>query len=156
LRLGEDVPGILTDKWKFVEDDPYADKVKLHDRDAALVCHVETRQFGVARFIKEEFCPGGAWLVAFRARDPETGDPITGRPDGRILDAMRRFDTWGQANPSRMRDLAKVALERREEQISEQQRERNYENALKFIYDYKRASGTKDKIIVPAGAGGVE
>lgn len=156
MRLGEDVPGILTDHWKFVAEDPgdYVTKVKQYDRDAALVCHVGTGQLGVARYVKAEFAPEGAWMVAFRARDFDSGEPITGDPDQRILDAMGRFDTWARNNPGRLARAAEETLRRREEYLSDEVKAKNYENALKFIHDYKKKSGQKARIYVPAGAGG--
>lgn len=157
MRLGEDIPGILTDHWKFVAEDPgnYVQKVKDYDRDARLAIHVGTRQLGVARYVKADFAPEGAWMIAFRARDPESGDPIVGDPDDRILELMRKFDTWARNNPGRLAKAAEETLRRREEYISDELKAKNYENALKFIYDYQKKAGIKNRIYVPAGAGGI-
>jgi len=156
MRLGEDVPGILTDHWKFVAEDPgdYVNKVKQYDSEARLVIHVGTGVLGVARWIKADIAPEGAWMIAFRARDPESGELIQGDPDERILHLMRRFDTWANNNPGRLAEAAKETLRRRDEYLSDEVRAANYENALKFIYEYKRKLGTRDKAFVPAGVGG--
>lgn len=158
MRLGEDVPGILTDHWKFVAEDPgdFVTKVKQYDPEARLVIHVGTGQLGVARYVKAEFAPEGAWMIAFRAKDFETGEPLTGDPDKRILELMGRFDTWARNNPKRLARAAEETLRRREEYLSDEVRQANYENALKFIHDYKKKSGQSGRIFVPAGAGGLK
>jgi hypothetical protein len=158
LRLGEDVPGILTDHWKFVAEDPgdYVSKVKRYDSEARLVIHVGTGQLGVARYVKASFAPEGAWMIAFRVRDPETGEPLTGDPDERVLTLMRKFDTWARSNPGRLAKAAKETLRRREDFLSDEVKARNNENALKFIHDYKKESGQRGRVFVPAGAGGAE
>lgn len=156
MRLGDEVPGILTDKWLFVAGDTHkiTERVKQYDSACRLVCHVATQQLGVARWVQESFAPGGAWMIAFRARDPETGDPITGEPDERVIWQMGRFDTWRQKNPGRMHRAAAEVLRRRQEQLSAAESEKNAEIAEEFVRGWKQRTGIKDKIVVPAGAGG--
>lgn len=156
MRLGDEVPGILTDKWMFVADDTHkiTERVKQYDSACRLVCHVETKQLGIARWVQAEFAQGGAWMIAFRARDPETGDPIIGEPDERVVWQMGRFDTWRRRNPERMDRAVAETIRRRQEQLSEAEQEKNAEMAEKFVRGWKQRTGIKDKIIVPTGAGG--
>ncbi|NBV24120.1 MAG: hypothetical protein EBS05_19650 [Proteobacteria bacterium] len=157
MRMGDSVPGILTDEWKFVAEDAHrvAERVREYDRDCRLAVHVPTHQLGVARWTVASFAEGGAWMIAFRCRDPETGEPMIGEPDERVLWLMDRFDMWKQANPGRLAKAAAEIQRRRAEHLEEADRERNAEMAEKFVRGWKLKEGIKDKIYVPAGAGGI-
>lgn len=141
----------------FVADDTHkiTERVRQYDSSCRLVCHWETKQLGVARWVEAEFAKGGAWMIAFRARDPETGDPIVGEPDERVIWQMGRFDTWRRHNPKRMAQAAAEVIRRRQEQLSDAEQEKNAELAEKFVRGWKNKTGIKDKIIVPTGAGGI-
>lgn len=124
----------------------YTRKVRDYDPDARLVAHVGSGQIGVARWVLDSFAQGGAWMIAFRARDEDSGDEIH-YPDERVLQLQKKFDTWARKNPKRLAKAAEETLRRREEFISDEARAVNYENALKFVHDYKRASGNKSRAL---------
>lgn len=157
MRMGASVPGILTDEWKFVAEDggDYVQKVRDYDRDCRLAIHVPTHQLGIARWTIASFAEGGAWMIAFRCRDPETGEPMIGEPDERVIWLLNRFDMWKNANPSKLAKAAEQIQRRRDEQLDEPTKERNADMADKFVRGWKLKEGIKDKIYVPAGAGGV-
>lgn len=152
MRLGEDVPGVLTDAWKFVADDRagIAEKVKDKDPESRLAFHVETRQLGIARWVRAEGLEGGCWLIALRARDPETEEPILNEPDDRVLTCMDKFDTWGRNHPSKLRAAAEKAMALREERLNKELGERTQEMMEAVSYSWKKHHG-QSPVAVPKG-----
>lgn len=93
MLLGERAP--VTGKWRFVDADLHSitDRVKEYDADAALVRDDETGELGLVRRVDGPLKAFGIqWLLARRLEDPATGKPLTGEPDGRVLQVMRYSD----------------------------------------------------------------
>lgn len=143
MRLGEDVPGINTDAWKFIADDAggIAEKVKQKDPEARLVYHQVDRQIGVARWVTASWAEGGAWMIAFRARDPETGEPMLNEPDNRVLECMNKFDMWSRNNKADFEKAVKKGFELREERDLNEIGERTREMAEILRSSYRKQHG---------------
>lgn len=96
MLLGPPMPAPYS-VWRFVEGDLYdiARRVKEYDEDAAVVRHMRTGQLGLARWVRtSELIRGGCWMLAADLSDLETGLPLRGEPDGRVLRCQRAQDGW--------------------------------------------------------------
>lgn len=148
MKLGREVPGILTAGVLFVEDDVtgIAKRVKEYDRNAALVHRVEDRQLGIAVHVTDaEWAPGGAWVIAFWANDPLTGDPLTGEPDARVLRLQQEFDMRARGNHERHATKLRMALKMRRLRELHEIKERTGPLAERSVHQWKRKRGIKDK-----------
>lgn len=156
MRLGSRVPALITD-WRFVAEDIHniSQRVRELDSDARLAMDMENKQLGIVRRVDLpvnpdvlEANPGDTWIIGFRCRD-EDGQPITGEPDARVLEQMRRYDSWGKRNPVRFRRAAEAAVERRERHFEQMTRERAREAAEQYLFHGRRYFGLKQNIYVP-------
>lgn len=85
--------------WRFVEGDLHdtAKRVREYDTDARLVRRNDGL-LALAVWVKQTpFTIGGRWTLAAELRDPETGQPLNGEPDARVLTCQRAFDGWHHA-----------------------------------------------------------
>lgn len=154
MKLGTHVPGIFTEGVFFVDEDMHdiAQQVEAYDADARLVVNrLEDHKLGIARFVRDQkWAPGGAWVVAFWCNDQETGLPLAGEPDGRVMELVRKFDTHRRQNPRRDRHNVRTVLAMREARRLMELRDRARETAAKTVHGWKAARGIKHKIFVPA------
>ena len=154
MKLGTDVPGIFTEGVFFVLEDQHeiAKRVAEYDPDAALVVNkLDGHKLGIARFVRDQkWAPGGAWVVAFWCNDQETGAPLAGEPDARVLELMRKFDTHRRADPRRDRHRIRTVLAMREARRLMELRDRAGETAQRSVHRWQQARGIKHKIFVPA------
>ena len=151
MRLGTEVPGILTDKWLFVADDAHniAQRVRDYDSESRLVAHAETHELAIARWVQASFCPGGAYIIAFKCFDPDTEEPIIGEPDARVLELLKRADTWRRRNPHRFYRATQKIIERREAHNRSLMHDRAAEIARRSVHKSKARHGIKDKAAMP-------
>jgi hypothetical protein len=160
MRLGGQVPGVLLNGgWRFVAEDQHniSQRVREVDDDSRLAVNVESGQFGIVRHVVLEgdvgklgMDPHNTWIVAFKATDPDTGQPITGEPDARVLELMRRYDTWTKRNPDRARKAAEAVVRHREARQQQLIRERARALAEGYLWAGRRYLGMKNNIYVPA------
>lgn len=147
MRLGEPVQGLLTQNWRFVEDDLYGitDRVMDYDSNARLAAHLDGR-LGIVRFVQTAVTPGGAWIVAFNLSDPLSPDGYWyGEPDGRVIEQMGRGDLHKRDPKKHMRALETlVKLEEFRQVVEEREAAREF--AEKFMFDYRKVEGQKRKI----------
>lgn len=159
MRVGSSVPGILNENWCFVAEDQHdiCRRVRELDADARLAVNTLTRQLGIVRHVTLDVDPDiiqadphNTWIIAFRAKDPETDAPLDGEPDARVLELMRLYDTWTKRNPERAKQSAEAVVRHREQQVEKLIRERARDAAERYVSDGRRAYGIKKNIYVPA------
>lgn len=157
MRLGSSVPGLIT-PWRFVAQDLHdiARRVRELDRDARLAVETTTGQLGIVRNVVLEAEPGSlttdphdTWIIGFRATDDD-GEPLTGEPDARVLELMRRYDSWAKRNPVRFRQAAELAARQHEARTQQFIRERAREFAEEYLFAGRRYAGIRHNIFVPA------
>jgi hypothetical protein len=147
MKIGQPVQGLLTQNWRFVEDDLYgiADRVIEYDSDARLGIHIDGR-LGILRFAKTEVTPGGAWIVAFNLDDPLSLDGYWyGEPDSRVIEQMGRADLHKRDPIDAARKL-KALLQLEEFRREVEAREEREEVSEQFLHRYRKAEGQKRKI----------
>lgn len=155
MKLGTHVPGIQTEGVFFVDEDLHeiARQVTEYDADARLVANkfTEPHELGVVRFVRDEkWAPGGAWVLAFWCNDQDTGTPLAGEPDQRVLALMRKFDTHRRGNIARDRHNVRTVLAMREYRRLSALRDRVGDVAQRSRHQWQQARGIKHKIFVPA------
>ena len=159
MRLGDHLQTEIYADWRFVEDDLYgiAERVKEYDGEARLVRQDESGHLGLARLMPGDFMPGcaGTWLVARRLSDPETGEPLTGEPDQRVLTEQRSSDFFRVQDPvrwrKRMHGAWMLELQRRRERFAKA----NEEYADRMVHRMSRDSGGwQSHIYVPSRKAG--
>jgi hypothetical protein len=150
MKIGQPVKGIMTQHWRFVEDDLYgiADRVIEYDEDARLAIHTEGR-LGIVRYARAEWAPEGAWVVAFNLNDDDSVDGYWyGEPDARVLDQMGRADLRRKDVATRTRQLRRLwQLHELAQELDD--REEARELAERTIHRYRNAEGQKRRIYVP-------
>jgi len=147
MKIGQPVEGLLTQNWRFIEDDLYgiADRVIEYDPDARLGIHTDGR-LGLLRFARTEVTPGGAWVVAFNLSDPASLDGYWyGEPDSRVIDQMCRADLHKRDPKDAARKL-KTLLQLEEFRREVEAREEREEISEQFLHRYRKAEGQKRKI----------
>lgn len=151
MLLGQKMPGRLSG-WRFVEGDLHdiVGRVVEYDRDARLVRDSTTGQLGLARWVcGRGFIQGGRWSLARRLHDPRTDRPLTGEPDGRVIQIMRAADSWGRDMRAWYRDLeaAEAAAERREHA---QMHDEHGDPAERFVHAMRKDVSARPRAFIPA------
>ena len=102
MKLGSVVNDLLYPDWKFVEGDLHdiSRRVTEYDAEAKLARDSVSGQLGLARKVSDPDPDGSShcWLIAKRLVNDETGEPLTGEPDKRVLDKQREADAWRIGN----------------------------------------------------------
>jgi hypothetical protein len=154
MRLGEPIGSALYDDWRFVEEDMHniSGRVTEYDSEAKLARHEETGHLGLARRINAPFDGGGhIWVIARRLHDEETGDPLTGEPDKRVLDEQRRADAFRIDNLDRWRKAQERMWVLDQEVRHAREIESQMANAEEFVWTFRKKDlGRKDTILVPS------
>jgi hypothetical protein len=147
MKIGEPVQGLLTQNWRFVEEDLYGitDRVIQYDEHARLGIHTDGR-LGILRFVTTAVTPGGAWLVAFNLHDSLSVDGYWyGEPDSRVIEQMGRADTSKRDPQDTVRKLKTMLhLEEMRQIIADQ--EEAHELAEQMLFKYRKIEGQKRKI----------
>jgi len=155
MRLGEPIGSVLYEDWRFVEEDMHdiSGRVTEYDSEAKLARQDETGHLGLARRINSPFDGHGGyvWLIARRLHDEETGEPLTGEPDGRVLDEQRRADAFRIDNLDRWRKTQERMWVLEQEVRHAKEVEAQMANAEEFVWNFRKKDlGRKDSILVPA------
>lgn len=155
MRLGEPIGSVLYEDWRFVEEDMHSisERVTEYDSEAKLARQDETGHLGLARRINSPFDGHGGyvWLIARRLHDEETGEPLTGEPDKRVLDEQRRADAFRVDNLDRWRKTQERMWVLEQEVRHAKQVESQMANAEEFVWNFRKKDlGRKDSILVPA------
>lgn len=158
MRLGATVPGVLMAPWRFVAEDQHdiSRRVQAIDPDARLAVNCLDGQLGIVRHVRIGNAvealgmdPQNTWIIAFKVKDDD-GEPLTGEPDARVLEQMRKYDTWTKRNPVRARQAAEAVVAHREAQRQKAERERARAMAEAYVHWGRRYYGIKNNIYVPA------
>jgi hypothetical protein len=154
MQLGEPIGSVLYDDWRFVEEDMHniSGRVTEYDSEAKLARQEETGHLGLARRINAPFDGGGhIWVIARRLHDEETGDPLTGEPDKRVLDEQRRADAFRIDNLDRWRKAQERMWVLDQEVRHAREIESQMANAEEFVWTFRKKDlGRKDSILVPS------
>jgi|GEM_PF-2327726 len=153
MVLGDQIGSVLYEDWRFVTEDMFrtAERVTEYDSEAKLARQNETGHLGLARRIQSPFGGGGfIWVIARRLHDEETGDPLTGEPDGRVLDEQRRSDAFRVDDLDRWRKTQERMWVLDQEVRHAKSVEENMEHAEKFVWGANRARNAGSKIWVPS------
>lgn len=172
MRLGDEVPGILCDGWRFVAEDLHniCGRVQKVHPESRLVFKPETNQYGIAVWFKREDMSyddarhhddllaqarDGIWFLAL-------GIPFTceGEPDARIVEYIQKIDNQRQANswvhdPKRVVAYLKERQRQREEKWLNQVRDSMGDPAERIAYRTRRELvGPMPRIAVPKALDG--
>jgi hypothetical protein len=154
VRLGDQIGSVLYEDWRFVEEDMHniSGRVTEYDSEAKLARQEDTGHLGLARRITSPFDGGGhIWVIARRLHDEDTGEPLTGEPDARVIDEQRRSDAFRVDNLDRWRKTQERMWVLDQEMRAAQEVEKNMANAEEFVWTFRRKDlGRKDTILVPA------
>lgn len=155
MRLGEPIGSVLYEDWRFVEEDMHdiSSRVTEYDSEAKLARQEGTGHLGLARRINSPFDGHGGhvWLIARRLHDDETGEPLTGEPDKRVLDEQRRADAFRVDNLDRWRKTQERMWILEEEVRHAREVEKQMESAEEFVWTFRKKDlGRKDAILVPS------
>lgn len=155
MRLGEPLGSVLYEDWRFVEEDMHdiSGRVTEYDSEARLARQEGTGHLGLARRINSPFDGHGGhvWLIARRLHDEDTGDPLTGEPDKRVLDEQRRADAFRVDNLDRWRKTQERMWILEEEVRHAREVEKQMESAEEFVWTFRKKDlGRKDAILVPS------
>lgn len=155
MRLGEPIGSVLYEDWRFVEEDMHdiSSRVTEYDSEAKLARQEDTGHLGLARRINSPFDGHGGhvWLIARRLHDEETGEPLTGEPDKRVLDEQRRADAFRVDNLDRWRKTQERMWILEEEVRHAREVEKQMESAEEFVWTFRKKDlGRKDAILVPS------
>lgn len=159
MRLGSTVPGITGTGYRFVAEDQHdiCRRVQEIDADARLAVNVADGQLAIVRRVvlegdvsMLEMDPHDTWIIAFRVSDPQSGMPLDGEPDARVLERMREYDSWNKRNPVRAKQAAEAVVRHREAQVEKELREHAREMAEAYLWAGRRYFGLKHNIYVPA------
>lgn len=135
-----------------------ANRVRELDPDAILVRYVHRDgryphgQLGIARWIEDE--QDGArtqyWWLAITCRDTVSKQPLTGAPDGRVLQMMRLYDSWRSGNTTQ--DTLREARRMRREADAAEKRE--YRGLVgptveRAVHAIRKEAGVQDHVYVP-------
>lgn len=155
MRLGEPIGSVLYEDWRFVEEDMHniSERVTEYDGEAKLARQEETGHLGLARRINSPFDGHGGyvWLIARRLHDEDTGEPLTGEPDKRVLDEQRRADAFRIDNLDRWRKTQERMWVLEEEVRRAKEVAAQMANAEEFVWNFRKKDlGRKDSILVPA------
>lgn len=146
MKIGQPVEGLMTQHWRFVDEDLYGitDRVIQYDADARLGIHYDGH-LGILRFVKADFAPEGAWIVAFNLDDPDSPDGRWyGEPDARVIDQMGRGDLHKRDPKDSVRKLKRMwQLEELRQELEGRAMAR--EMAEKMIFEYRKKKGQKRK-----------
>jgi hypothetical protein len=154
MRLGEPIGSALYEDWRFVEEDMHniCERVTEYDSEAKLARQEESGHLGLARRINAPFDGGGhIWVIARRLHDEETGEPLTGEPDKRVLDEQRRADAFRVDNLDRWRKAQERMWIIDQEVRRAREIEKQMEHAEEFVWTFRKKDlGRKDSILVPS------
>ena len=154
MRLGEPIGSALYEDWRFVEEDMHniGERVTEYDSEAKLARQEESGHLGLARRINAPFDGGGhIWVIARRLHDEETGEPLTGEPDKRVLDEQRRADAFRVDNLDRWRKAQERMWIIDQEVRRAREIEKQMEHAEEFVWTFRKKDlGRKDSILVPS------
>lgn len=155
MRLGEPIGSVLYEDWRFVEEDMHdiSSRVTEYDSEAKLARQEGTGHLGLARRINSPFDGHGGhvWLIARRLHDEETGEPLMGEPDKRVLDEQRRADAFRVDNLDRWRKTQERMWILEEEVRHAREVEKQMESAEEFVWTFRKKDlGRKDAILVPS------
>lgn len=154
MKIGDPIGSVLYEDWRFVESDLYniAERVTEYDSEARLARQNDTGNLGLARRIASPFDGGGhIWVIARRLHDKETGEPLTGEPDARVIDEQQSSDAFRCADLPRWRKAQERMWILEEEAKHARDVESNMANAEEFVWTFrKKDMGMKNAILVPS------
>lgn len=154
MKLGDPIGSALYEDWRFVEEDMHniSGRVTEYDSEAKLARQDETGHLGLARRITSPFDGGGhIWVIARRLHDQETGEPLTGEPDARVLNEQQSSDAFRVSDLPRWRKAQERMWIINEEVRRAREIEQNMGNAEEFVWNFRRKDlGRKDSILVPS------
>lgn len=136
MLLGDRMTGAYTD-WRVVEDDLYdiAGRVQEYDPEARLIRQDGTGLLGLARYVDNHYITGKRGLAFAREIvDLRDDTPLAGCPDARVIRFMEATDS---RRIRRMRDWYMRTLDahwRREARAEQEEYERQYEPAERFVH----------------------
>lgn len=142
MKIGGVVNDLLYPHWQFVEGDLHniSERVTEYDAEAKLARDSFSGQLGLARKVDDPDPDGGShcWLIAKRLVDDETGDPLTGEPDKRVLDKQREADAWRVDNLDAWRRTTETMWQMNERARVAKSIEKNMENAEEMVWTARR------------------
>lgn len=154
MLLGPPMPAPFA-AWRFVEGDLHdtAKRVREYDDDARLVRHA-TGRLALAVWVKQTpYTIGGRWTMAAELRDPQTGAPLAGEPDARVLTCQRAFDGWHHARTrqSAYEYRRRVQDKRWRDEANEHKQieDGEGENAERFVHALRKDVSSKPRAFVP-------
>ena len=154
MLLGPTMPAPFT-AWRFVEGDLHdtAKRVREYDQDARLVRRADGL-LALAVWVKSTpYTIGGRWTLAAELRDPETGQPLTGEPDPRVLTCQRAFDGWHHARSrhSAYEHRKRVQEKRWRDEAAQHKQIEDEEGdkAERFVHALKKDVTTRPKAFIP-------
>lgn len=154
MVIGDPIGSVLYEDWRFVESDLYniADRVTEYDSEARLARQEDSGHLGLARRIASPFDGGGhIWVIARRLQDKETGEPLTGEPDARVIDEQQSSDAFRCQDLDRWRKAQERMWVLEEEAKHARAVEENMANAEEFVWTFRKKDlGRKDAILVPS------
>lgn len=157
MLLGPPMPAPFT-AWRFVEGDLHdiAKRVREHDKDARLVRQTGTGRLGLARWVASTpFTIGGRWALAAEVRDPQTGEPLTGEPDPRVVTCQLAFDGWHhtRSRQSAYEYRRRVQDKRWRDEANEHKaiEDGEGENAERFVHALRKDVSSKPRAFMPRG-----
>ena len=154
MKIGDPIGSVLYEDWRFVEGDLHdiSTRVTEYDSEARLARQNDSGQLGLARRIVSPFDGGGhIWVIARRLLDKETGEPLTGEPDARVLEEQQSSDAFRCQDLDRWRRAQERMWILEEEAKHARSVEENMANAEEFVWTFRKKDlGRKDGILVPA------
>lgn len=154
MQIGEQIGSVLYEDWRFVTADLHniSDRVTEYDSEARLARQEETGHLGLARRIAAPFDGGGhIWVIARRLHDKESGEPLTGEPDARVLDEQQSSDAFRCQDLDRWRKAQERMWILDQEVRHARGVEENMANAEEFVWTFRKKDlGRKDTILVPS------
>jgi hypothetical protein len=153
MRLGEHLPTLIYNDWRFVEEDMFdvCGRVQQYDPGARLVRYDESKHLALAVWNdKSPVFTGGAWMVAKRMYYPGTDDPWTGEPDARILEIQRAADSHRITNMAEWRRKEKLAWEAENEAREREARKHSEEFADGFVDALRAGDDSSISLYLPS------
>jgi len=158
MQLGDPIGSVLDEDWKFVEGDLHdiSTRVTEYDSEARLARQDDSGQLGLARRINAPFDGGGhIWVIARRLLDNETGEPLTGEPDARVLDEQQSSDAFRCQDLDRWRKAQERLWILNEEVKRAKEVEAQMASAEEFVWNLRHNDlGRRESIWVPSSVNG--
>ena len=142
MQLGSPINELAHPDWRFVTSDLHdiATRVEEYDAEARLAREETSGQLGLVRKIMDPDPSGGSflWTIARRLKDPETGEPLTGEPDARVLTEQQESDAFRIADLDRWRRAQNTMWYLNQQAKHHQEIENQMDAAERFVHAARR------------------